>query len=296
MASSTLNGYAGWGVAEANADYAAKHGGQSASAGNLADQIYAQDSAKENAYIDQLKNNTQGQLDIMLKKLDTDHQLAVGNNDQQTAKFLESVANNLETQVGRIPYDYQKYNARELQNYGLGNTAISQNKQNALDVLGNHEKSLGLQQGQANQAAVGSLNARGLLTNQTPGGYNPSSTTEQPLTGLSGLAGKTAGVQNAGFANQFQGLGIQRQGVQNQFGQQQSQLDFSHGNTMTDLTDTTRRGVQDAGNAYSFGTQQAQLDIQGRLQDLERKRQELLAQDKQNSYTQAGRQTGVPGF
>lgn len=264
-----------------------------------ADKFYNDTASKENAYIDSLKAQSQGQLDLMLKKLDTEHKLALGNGDDNGAKFLESVANNLESQIGRIPYDYQRYTDRELKSYALGNTAIAQNKQNALDKLANDEKTLAQTQGQSNVNTVEDLNQRGLMYGQTPtGGMNPtpSTPTAQPLTGMGGVAGQTANTQNANFGTQWNANAIAGQGINNTFGQQQSTLDLNHANTLEDLTTGARRDAQDANNADTFGTQQAQLTYDQQMATLERQRQQNLLQDKMSSSNLVGQNKGVLGM
>jgi len=282
-------------------NYYANIGQYGGSTGNSqTDQIFQQNAAKENQYIDSLMSQNKGQLDLALKQLDAQHKLALGNDDTEQAKFLESVANSLESQIGRIPYDYQKYSNRELQQYAMGNTNIANNKQLALDKLSNDEQnnlaSLNLNQGQANQATAEDLNKRGLLTGQAPQGMFQGSS----LTGINGVGGQVAGQQNTDFGNQrnviTSGYDLGVRGTNLDASQQQNALDFQHQNTMTDLTDQARRDAQDAGNAYTFGTQSANLGFQAQQAALERQRQQLLAQDRQNAINQSGRQQGILGY
>jgi hypothetical protein len=238
-----------------------------------------------NKYIDNLLSESQGQRDLMLKRLDAEHKLALGNEDPAGAKFLETVADGLEQKIGRIPYDYQRYNHRELEQYALGNRGIAEQKNLALDKLNNDEQiakqGLGFKQGQANASTAESLNQRGLITGQTPQGMNQPSS----LTGLSGLAGKTAGIQNQDFSNQFGALSstnaLARRGINEGAGLAQSTLDFNHNNTMQDLTTGARRDAQDQNNTFSFGQDTANQSYAAAMKRLESERATRLQQATQ---------------
>ncbi|RLI55058.1 MAG: hypothetical protein DRP09_10890, partial [Candidatus Thorarchaeota archaeon] len=73
----------------------------------MADQTFTQRLEDElgqiGAYADDLRGAAQGNHDFIVKFLKRQHDLALGANDQQKAKFIESVSNNVEERVGRIP-------------------------------------------------------------------------------------------------------------------------------------------------------------------------------------------------
>jgi len=269
-----------------------------------ADQYYNDAASKENQYVDSLLAQAGGQKDLAIKQLDAQHKLALGNDDTQTAQFLESVASALENKIGRIPYDYQTYTGRENTGYGINSGQIGQTRQLALAKLAEDERaqtaSINLNQGQQNQSTAESLNSRGLINGSAPTGLNAGAPTTQGLGNINGIGGQIAGNQNQDFANQRTALansiGLGQQGANLTANQQQQSLDFSHANTLQDLTTNARRDTQDQQNTYQFGVQGANLDYKAKQAALERQRQSLLQQDRINSYTKAGLQNGVLGY
>jgi len=234
-----------------------------------------------NKYIDTLISEAKGQRDLIIKKLDAEHKMALGNDDQARARFIESVADSVETKIGRIPYDYERYTKRELDEYALGNREIAESKNLAMAKLDEDERAfdanLGFDQGNENRATVEDLNARGMMEGQkVNNGLNINQTGYNPLLGLSGLAGATANVNNTGFGNlntaTKNSLGLQREGVSMEAGQAQRRLDFDHTNTMADLKVDARRDAQDQQHAYSFGKEEANANYEAMKRTLERQR------------------------
>jgi hypothetical protein len=255
------------------------------------------------AYINQLLAQAGGQRDLALKQLDAQHQLALGNNDDNTAKFLESVANQLESSEGQIPYDYNLGVSRENQSYGMAGQGITNSRTQALNQLAEDERSgnanIGLQQGQGNQSTAEDLNSRGLLTGSTPTGLTGGAPTNQALGGINGVGSYGALANNQGFANQRTALqnsiGLQTTAENQNTGLQQQQLDFGHQNALQDLQTTARRGVQDAQNTFNFGTQQANLNYQQQQDQLNRQRLALQLAAPGTAATLTGYQKGILG-
>lgn len=83
---------------------------------DLANKINSEDPtmmADINKYIDDLKNEAQGDYDFVVKFLKQQFQSALGTDDTARAEFFAKVANVTEKRIGRIPYDYEKYTGRE---------------------------------------------------------------------------------------------------------------------------------------------------------------------------------------
>lgn len=88
------------------------------SGGSLSDVLGGIDKARLdeiNKYVGELKATAQQNYDFVVKYLKKQHEVALGNNDTERAKFMEQVANVYEKQVGRIPFDYETKTAREKQ-------------------------------------------------------------------------------------------------------------------------------------------------------------------------------------
>lgn len=69
-------------------------------------------------YVKELSDQARGDYDFVIKYLDRQHKMALGTDDANRAKFFESVANELENKIGRIPYDYLQKTDRERQDLG----------------------------------------------------------------------------------------------------------------------------------------------------------------------------------
>ncbi len=241
-----------------------KYGGSSGNA--FTDQL----NANDNKYIDQLISEAGGQRDIIIKKLDAEHKLALGNDDVAKAAFLEKVADGVEQRIGRIPYDYERYTARELEQYAMNKGNIQDNTKLALDKLSMDEKNLGTQTDE-------SLNQRGLLTGQDP-------------NKLEGLAGSEYDRQVT------QPVDMERQGINLSNNQQLASEGFRHTNAMQDLTVDTRRGAQDQENATTFGKDAANSDYETKMKALERQRQQLILNNNQIGSKLKGSATGKLGY
>lgn len=116
-----------------------------------------------NKYVADLKATSQQNYDFVVKYLKTQHEQALGANDQARANFLEQVANTYEKQVGRIPFDYETKTTREKQDIANYLKSTELMKQDALT----REKQFGEQQTfekkQEQKQLSESMNTRGLL-------------------------------------------------------------------------------------------------------------------------------------
>jgi len=66
-------------------------------------------------YVQGLKDEAQGDYDFITKFIERQHTIALGENDQKRAEFFLAVANSLEKEIGRIPFDFQLKTGREKQ-------------------------------------------------------------------------------------------------------------------------------------------------------------------------------------
>ena len=64
-------------------------------------------------YVEELEKVAKDDFNFITKFLDKMHRVALGNDDEATAKFYESVSNSLEEKIGRIPFDFQRKTQRE---------------------------------------------------------------------------------------------------------------------------------------------------------------------------------------
>lgn len=67
-------------------------------------------------YVADMEKEARGDYDFIIKYLDRQHRMALGTDDAARAQFFEAVSNELETKIGRIPFDYLQKTDREKEN------------------------------------------------------------------------------------------------------------------------------------------------------------------------------------
>lgn len=203
-------------------------------------------------YINYLLDVAKGDKDFAIKQLTQAHDTAVGNNDTETAKFLETVASALEPKIGRIPYDYQVAVGRE-----------NAQTKTALDRLNEDEKTWMKTTEQANKEGRVSqqenLLQRGIL----------SGTRE----GATGLAGSEVKTMEQKMQDQLDAYKRAKE-------RSVTDINTSSKNTLEDLATGARRGVQDIQTQTTTGTEAAK-----RIEDAAKKRLEAqrALQKQQNA-------------
>lgn len=228
--------------------------------------------SSDNSYIDQLIGEAQGNLNFALKKLDAEHKLALGSDDQARATFLEKVADQLEQRIGRIPYDYERYTNRELQDYAQNTGRVQSDQKTALQRLDEDEQVLRQQAdteaAQARQDQAGDLNSRGIL-----------SSTRENATGLAGKNVKDLENKiNLRAQDITRATTRDRQDINEGAARSLTDLGVAHNRSLEDITALARRGAIDQQQATDFGKEGANLDFQSQQTALERERKRLLAQ------------------
>ncbi len=246
------------------------NGGSSNTNQTQGNSIEKENADAVNRYVESLLGEAKGQRDLMLKKIDAEHKLALGNDDAQTAQFLESVADGLEQKIGRIPYDYQKYTARELEDYSRGSGRVTENRDIALKRLAEDEKIAGGLQSE-------DLNSRGLMAGQDP-------------KDLQGLARQQF---DQNVTNPFN---RNEEDLTRESGRNLEDLGLNKDRRIQDIRTDTRRGTQDTQNARQFGKESTNLEYDGRMKALERQRENLLRQSKILSGNVSGIQKGILGY
>lgn len=226
----------------------------------------------DNAYIDQLIGEAQGDLNLMLKKLDAEHKLALGSDDGARADFLERVADKLEERIGRIPYDYERYTSRELESYARESGRVVSDKTTALKRLDEDEKVLRenarLEADQERELQGAELNERGIL-----------SSTRENATGLAGKNVRTLeGAINRKEQEITRAVGRDRFDISQGANRSLEDLLTGHTQTLEDIKTDARRGAIDQEQATSFGKESAQREFENRKTALERERKRLMAQ------------------
>jgi hypothetical protein len=196
-------------------------------------------------YINSLLGDAQGNLDFALKQLDKQHEIALGTNDQERAKFLESVADGLEERIGRIPYDYEKYTKRTQEDTQRVLMRLSEDEQTWKTQFGQQTK-------EARQAQGEQLAARGIL--------------QGTREGAGGIAGQEVGK----FETEIQ---QQLDAYDRELGRQRKDINTDSTRTLEDLKTDARRGAIDQTNQYNFQTEAQKRAFEAQKKELERQRE-----------------------
>ena len=199
---------------------------------------------RANRTADELISRAEGDRDFAIRQLDAEHKVALGQNDQERAKFLEQVANKLEERIGTIPYDYK-----------VGVTRLEETKSRALERLARDEaelrRKLGIETEQARQTQGETLSKRGLLTG--------------PRMETVGLGSGEVGRLEDEIEAKFQAL---------ERGATEGREDITRTATrgVEDVTSKQRRLALTTGRTYDFGKEQAERDLEAERQRVERQR------------------------
>ena len=180
---------------------------------------------------------------------------------------------------------------------------IGQTRDLALKKLAEDERAqtaaLNVSQGQQNQGLAEDLNSRGLINGSAPTGLTGGAPTSQGVGNIGGIGGQLASNQNQNFTNQrlalANSIGLGQQGANLTAGQQQQSLDFSHANTLQDLTTSARRDTQDQQNTYHFSVQGANLDYKAKQDQLNRQRLALQLAAPGQASNLSAYQKGILG-
>jgi hypothetical protein len=223
-------------------------------------------SQEADAYADELINEAKGDYDFVAKWVENSYKLALGEDDQERAKFLKSVANGLEQKIGRIAFDYETGKYRTEEDMKLGTERTTQARDLALKRLAEDEKvyvsDFNKQAGIDRQNQAESLSERGLLSGArgTEGGLEGRSVQELEtnLQDKLGAYQRTLGRdrENIGISSSQNLADIQRAGERQIF----------------DLTTGARRDATNTQNSRDQNIEQAQRVRDAAIAEAERQR------------------------
>lgn len=242
---------------------------------DIFNRIFAEMEVGDDKYIDSLIKEAKGDFEFILRKLDNDHKIALGTDDVARANFLEKVADELEKRIGTIPYDYERYTKRELQDLATGTERITSDRDLALARLDEDEQILKreLQKTQLEdtQLTKEDLNARGMFS---------SGVADKELADLSGeYDEKRAAIERALGRERFDTNTAATRGLYD--------LTTNSTRRQEDMTVEARRAAQGAEDIYSFGKEGAKRDYDARKKAYERERAKLDASRRGSALTQA---------
>lgn len=234
-------------------------------------------------YIDQLLADAGGDKDFVISQLVNAHTKAVGNNDAQTAAFLETVADKLEERIGRIPYDYQVGVTRINEQADTGVSRTQRDQSSALKRLAEDEQvwkqEFDVSSKDSKTAQQEELLRRGIIQG-----------TRDDASGLAGGEVKKLDTELANTLGAYnRSLGRTREDINTGASDTIYDINKNREYNLADTTTAARRGVIDANDTFSFGKTAAERKFEAIKAQLERER---LAQ-KQNNAGQAAYQTSI---
>lgn len=236
-----------------------------------------------NNYINDLRDQAEGDADFMIRQLTSDHQLALGTNDEKRAEFLESVADSLEAEIGRIPYDYQVGVTRLQEDFDRTQELNERNKKLALDRLAEDEvvwkEEFGDESKSARELQQESLAKRGIL----------SGTRED----AQGLATKDIGDLETGIGRTLsaydRALGRTRHDVETASSDEMFDATRALNRGKDDFKTIARRGGIDAENTLAFGTEGVNRALEARLKEIDRLKAKELGTGREEAVSSVKR-------
>lgn len=222
--------------------------------------------AGNNAGAQELLDLANGDYNLVAKWLENEYTLATGKDDQARKDFILSVANDLESKIGTIAYDYNTGTYRTKEDMGIQSGQVTSDRSLALKRLAEDDatlnKQLKFQSEQERTAQNESLNARGLMS-------GTRDTTQ-------GIAQKDIGSLEQNIQDRFDALQrqTQRSGEDTNTSADRSlaSINLTGNRTLEDLTTGARRGMQGASDTYMSSLERAQQQKRAREIEIEQQR------------------------
>ena len=232
-----------------------------------------------NRYIDELLAQAQGDKDEAIKILTRDHEQALGTDDGARAQFLESVADQLEKRVGRIPYDYKVGTTRTNEDLARTTEVTNRNKDQALARLAEDEKvwkvefNKNAQEGRATQQEQ--LLQRGILSGTRD---NAQGLAGQEVRNFEKDMGSTLSAYERELARN-------KQDINQAAGDTLFEANRSATRSLEDLKTDARRAAQEQTDTFSDGKTAAERAFAKQKALLEKQKQlSQLANESRSAY------------
>jgi hypothetical protein len=206
-----------------------------------------EDQAKK--YVEDMRSAARGDYDFQIKWLTTEMEKAMGSGDKQRADFLVKVADTLEQQVGRIPYDYMQKTDREKQDISLILKKNNMDQDNILAQQKQFEKQQAFAKAQEQKQIRESANARGMLDSGIEKNQQDVVAQNRQLNVID--------PQQMATDQALKGLAFNRD---------VSQLTSTR--NLQDLTTQARRGAIDQTQSFQLGQEKSSRSLEQRLADI----------------------------
>jgi hypothetical protein len=207
-----------------------------------------------NEYYDALNQLAQGDRDFVLKWINKEFEQAMGTDDQARAEFMAAVASADEERLGRIPYDYQKYTSRQLEDYKLGIEGIDRVKKRLEEDYDTTMAGKQIDWSEARQNQNESLIADRLM----------SGSREQMLN-QGGIAGQRAAKLETAINQEQDVLEREQNRALEDIQTEREALDLQNQRNLDDLKDQYRREAVDSIYDKEYNTEKANHDYENTI-------------------------------
>lgn len=247
--------------------------GQYGATGNAAyDGAFAGIAGEVNKYVDELIQMAKGDYDFAAKWIENNYKLALGTDDSARAQFLKQVANEMESKVGRIAFDYNTGSYRVNQDADLATSRTVRTSETALKRLAEDEelerRGLLRENDQARRSQESELNARGILSS--------------PRNQAEGLAGREVGDLEGQIADRMSSferlLGRSREDIGLSRDDTLADISLERGRALDDLTTGARRGAVDEQQSRDYNLESAKRELERRQREAEAERRRSMNQ------------------
>lgn len=201
-------------------------------------------------YVNDLESEARGDFDFITKFLDKQHAIALGNDDEERAKFFESVSNELEKRVGRIPFDFQQRTQREKEDISYLLNKQRLEREDLLAQEKEFETSQQVRERREKKKIAENANARGLLNS----GIEKSNQSEASINRTLEASPERRRIALAKLLNSITS--------------ERSILES--GRRLEDITTDARRDSQDTEFGIEQRSEEAQRNLDRRLADIKR--------------------------
>lgn len=227
---------------------------------------------QNNSYIDSLISSANGDYDFVIEQLMNAHKKALGSDDSQLAEFLESVADELEKKIGRIPYDYQIGVTRVNEDKATATERALYGKDTALKRLAEDEQIWKRDFGQFSKDSrvnqQEELLQRGII--------------QGTRENAQGLAGENVQRLDTDLGNQLsayeRALGRERTDIVKSTDDALFDINRGSMRSLQDLKTGARRGAIDQVDETNLGKTKAQRELEAKKKILENQRKMLNQQ------------------
>ena len=202
-------------------------------------------------YYDALNKIAGGNRDFVLKWIQKEFEIAMGNNDSERAAFMAKVANADEERMGRIPFDYELKTAREIQDWQMGLDALERARRRVEEDYMTARAGKEIEWGEARQGQNEGLISQGLLKGTREVQLTAGGIASQRMQKLEGAIQLEKEAQDTQQARSLEDIEKEREAGE-----------IAHSRKLEDIQTEARRNAVDTIYQKEYGSEKAEHDYQ----------------------------------